>query len=161
MLYTSDGRDVEMSVASTKAFYSQVAGWPPVGPGLGRVRRRPASAPRASDPDALRELPSLMEKVLAAAAEIAAVAAVVAPPRRYWAVVGSGPDHVAAAEIRIKLSELCYKAIACDAIEDKKHIDLSAEPLILVCAPGVSGPNARDMAKEIDRSTVPTRRPRW
>ena len=25
VLYTSDGRDVEMSVASTKAFYSQVA----------------------------------------------------------------------------------------------------------------------------------------
>ena len=25
MLYTSDGRDVEMSVASTKAFYSQIA----------------------------------------------------------------------------------------------------------------------------------------
>ena len=25
MLYTSDGRDVEMSVASTKAFYAQIA----------------------------------------------------------------------------------------------------------------------------------------
>ena len=25
VLYTSDGRDVEMSVASTKAFYSQIA----------------------------------------------------------------------------------------------------------------------------------------
>ena len=57
---------------------------------------------------------------------------------------------MAAAEIRIKLSELCYKAIALDVIEDKKHIDLSAEPLIIVCAPSVSGPNARDIAKEIE-----------
>ena len=48
------------------------------------------------------------------------------------------------------MSELCYKAIALDSIEDKKHIDLSAEPLIIVCAPSVSGPNARDIAKEID-----------
>ncbi len=52
-----------------------------------------------------------------------------APFRRYWAVVGSGPNKVAAEEVRIKLSELCYKSIACDVTEDKKHIDLSSEPL--------------------------------
>ncbi len=91
-----------------------------------------------------------MEKVLANRPEIARVASVVAPPRRSWAVVGSGPDHIAAAEVRIKLSELCYKAIALDSIEDKKHIDLSAEPMVIVCAPSVVGPNARDIAKEID-----------
>ena len=34
--------------------------------------------------------------------------------------------RAAADEIRIKLSELCYKSIATDYIEDKKHIDLSA-----------------------------------
>ena len=60
------------------------------------------------------------------------------PSRRYWAVVGNGPNTVAAEEIRIKLSELCYKSIACDVTEDKKHIDLSSEPLILVCAAGWS-----------------------
>ncbi|MCB0977963.1 MAG: glucosamine-6-phosphate synthase, partial [Acidimicrobiales bacterium] len=54
-----------------------------------------------------------------------------------------------AEEIRIKLSELCYKAIASDSIEDKKHIDLSSEPLILVCAAGLSGSNADDVAKEV------------
>jgi glucosamine--fructose-6-phosphate aminotransferase (isomerizing) len=64
-------------------------------------------------------------------------------------VVGSGPDRVAAAEVRIKLSELCYKAIALDTVEDKKHIDLSAEPMIFVCAPSISGPNATDIAKEV------------
>jgi glucosamine--fructose-6-phosphate aminotransferase (isomerizing) len=148
-LYTSDGRDVEMSVASTKAFYSQVAaGWI-LALGL-------AVATGVADPDetdrllrALRTIPAAMETVLAGRDEIARIAASVAPRRRYWAVVGSGPDLVAAAEVRIKLSELCYRSIACDATEDKKHIDLSCEPLILVCAAALSGPNADDVAKEI------------
>ena len=54
-----------------------------------------------------------------------------------------------AEEVRIKLSELCYKSIAADATEDKKHIDLSSEPLILVCAAGLRGSTADDVAKEI------------
>jgi glucosamine--fructose-6-phosphate aminotransferase (isomerizing) len=148
-LYTSDGRDVEMSVASTKAFYSQVAaGWI-LALGL-------AAASGLDDPDetdrllrALRQVPEAMESVLADRDHIARVAASVAPSRRYWAVVGSGPDGVAAAEVRIKLSELCYRSIACDATEDKKHIDLSCEPMILVCAAGLWGPNADDVAKEV------------
>ena len=150
VLYTSDGRDVEMSVASTKAFYSQVAAGHLLALGLADAAGVATPARTGEILGALRELPSLMEKVLAQRSEIARVASVAAPPRRSWAVVGSGPDHVAAAEIRIKLSELCYKAIALDVIEDKKHIDLSAEPLIIVCAPSVSGPNARDIAKEIE-----------
>ena len=150
VLYTSDGRDVEMSVASTKAFYSQVTAGHLLA--LGLASAAGGSSPARADEvlGALRDLPSLMEKVLANRPEIARVASGVAPPRRSWAVVGSGPDHIAAAEVRIKLSELCYKAIALDSIEDKKHIDLSAEPMVLVCAPSVSGPNARDIAKEID-----------
>ena len=52
-------------------------------------------------------------------------------------------------EVRIKLSELCYKSIACDVTEDKKHIDLSSEPLILVCAAGLVGGTADDVAKEV------------
>ena len=87
--------------------------------------------------------------MLARREEIGRIAASVAPSRRYWAVVGSGPDRVAAAEVRIKLSELCYRSISSDATEDKKHIDLSCEPLILVCAAGLRGPNADDVAKEI------------
>jgi glucosamine--fructose-6-phosphate aminotransferase (isomerizing) len=72
-----------------------------------------------------------------------------APAKRYWAVVGNGVNRIAAAEVRIKLSELCYKSIACDRTEDKKHIDLSAEPLILVCAAGLVGSTADDVAKEV------------
>jgi glutamine---fructose-6-phosphate transaminase (isomerizing) len=150
VLYTSDGRDVEMSVASTKAFYSQVAAGHLLALGLASAAGEAGAARADEILGALRELPSLMEKVLANRAEIARVASAVAPPRRSWAVVGSGPDRIAAAEVRIKLSELCYKAIAIDSIEDKKHIDLSAEPLVIVCAPSVVGPNARDIAKEID-----------
>ncbi|HET9060546.1 MAG TPA: SIS domain-containing protein [Acidimicrobiales bacterium] len=153
VLYTSDGRDVEMSVASTKAFYSQVtAGFVLAGalafaaPVSGEADRRWSCEVLA----ALRELPAAMDVVLAKRSEIAAAAATLAPARRSWAVVGSGPDQVAAAEIRIKLSELCYKAIALDGIEDKKHIDLSAEPLIIVCASAPTGANARDVAKEIE-----------
>jgi glucosamine--fructose-6-phosphate aminotransferase (isomerizing) len=144
VLHTSDGRDVEMSVASTKAFYAQVAaGWLLAGAlatdadGLDRMLR------------ALRDLPPAMEQLLTRREEIGRIAATVAPPRRYWAVVGSGPDKIAAAEVRIKLSELCYRSISSDATEDKKHIDLSCEPLILVCAAGLQGPNADDVAKEI------------
>ena len=63
--------------------------------------------------------------------------------------MGNGVNQVAALELRIKLSELCYKAIACDVTEDKKHIDLSSEPMIVVCAAGLHGSNADDVAKEV------------
>jgi len=81
---------------------------------------------------------------------IAEAARAHAPLRRYWAMVGNGRNRIAAEEIRIKLSELCYKSIACDATEDKKHIDLSSEPLVLVCAAGLEGGNASDVAKEVE-----------
>jgi glucosamine--fructose-6-phosphate aminotransferase (isomerizing) len=150
VLYTSDGRDIEMSVASTKAFYSQVAAGHLLACGLAAAAGRAASTWADEILGAWRELPPLMEAVLAQRGHIGRIASALAPGRRSWAVVGSGPDRVAAAEVRIKLSELCYKAIALDAVEDKKHIDLSAEPLVLVCAPSARGPNARDIAKEIE-----------
>ena len=149
VLYTSDGRDVEMSVASTKAFYAQVAAGTllafAVAEAMGQV-----------DPElqhellgALRELPAAMTTVLGQRDRIRQLAQRHAPSRRYWAVVGNGRNQIAAEEIRIKLSELCYKSIACDATEDKKHIDLSSEPLTLVCAAGISGGPAQDVAKEV------------
>jgi glucosamine--fructose-6-phosphate aminotransferase (isomerizing) len=153
VLYTSDGRDVEMSVASTKAFYAQVAAGvllscaladaAGAGAGAGAARQRHRLLA------ALRGLPEAMRAVLARRPQIAEAARRFAPPRRYWAVVGNGPNRVAAEEVRIKLSELCYKSIACDVTEDKKHIDLSSEPLILVCAAGLIGSTADDVAKEV------------
>jgi glucosamine--fructose-6-phosphate aminotransferase (isomerizing) len=149
VLYTSDGRDVEMSVASTKAFYAQVAAGALLSCAI-------AEAAGAGDPRrrsdllaSLRELPDAMREVLTRRDVVADAARRLAPPKRYWAVVGNGPNKVAAEEVRIKLSELCYKSMACDSTEDKKHIDLSSEPLILVCAAGLVGSIADDVAKEV------------
>jgi len=149
VMYTSDGRDVEMSVASTKAFYAQVAAGVLLScaiteaTGVGTDQRRHALL------ESLRALPQAMRHVLARRPAIAEAAHRFAPPKRYWAIVGSGPNVVAAQEVRIKLSELCYKSIACDVTEDKKHIDLSSEPLILICAAGLMGGTADDVAKEV------------
>ncbi|MGH2943123.1 MAG: SIS domain-containing protein, partial [Solirubrobacteraceae bacterium] len=149
VLYTSDGRDVEMSVASTKAFYAQVAAGSLLA--LALADHLGCGDDRRADRilRALRALPAAMEDILGQRGRIAEAAAGLAPYRRHWAVVGNGANRVAAEEIRIKLSELCYHSIACDGTEDKKHIDLSSEPLVLVCAAGLSGPNADDVAKEV------------
>lgn len=147
--YTSDGRDVEMSVASTKAFYAQVAAGAVLSCAIARATGLADSDRMHRILDSLVHMPASMEEVIAKRAEIGVVARRFAPSRRYWAVVGSGPNTVAANEVRIKLSELCYKSISCDVTEDKKHIDLSCEPMILVCAAGLSDGTATDVAKEV------------
>ena len=155
VLYTSDGRDVEMSVASTKAFYAQVAAGVLLAvaladavsgdqPAVGRHHER-----RQQLLASLRDLPTAMTEVLGLHGRIADIVRRHALGRTYWAVVGNGLNRVAAEEVRIKLSELCYKSIACDTTEDKKHIDLSSEPLILVCAAGLFDSTADDVAKEV------------
>ena len=149
VMYTSDGRDVEMSVASTKAFYAQVAAGVLLACAISEVAGLGTSRRRHELLTSLRELPECMSTVLARRGEIADAARRFAPYKRYWAIVGNGPNVVAAEEVRIKLSELCYKSIACDITEDKKHIDLSSEPLILVCAAGLVGGTADDVAKEV------------
>jgi glucosamine--fructose-6-phosphate aminotransferase (isomerizing) len=148
VLYTSDGRDVEMSVASTKAFYAQIAAGVLLALAIAEESGAGDPAREHALLSAMRDLPAAMEEVVARRESVAA-AARFAPPRRYWAVVGNGANRIAAAEIRIKLSELCYKSIACDATEDKKHIDLSSEPLIFVCAAGLDGATADDVSKEV------------
>jgi len=152
VLYTSDGRDVEMSVASTKAFYAQLAAGVLLALGLATELGADSAADRAHRSDlltALRELPAAMREVFERRPAIALAAQRHALSRRSWAIVGNGVNQTAAHELRIKLSELCYKAIACDVTEDKKHIDLSSEPMILVCAAGLHGSNADDVAKEV------------
>jgi glutamine---fructose-6-phosphate transaminase (isomerizing) len=150
VLFTSDGRDIEMSVASTKAFYAQVAAGFVLSVAIveaagigsdGRARQELLAG--------LRDLPAAMEATLEQRPAIGRAAQRFAPSRRSWAIAGNGRNLIAARELRIKLSELCYKSIACDATEDKKHIDLSSEPLILVCAAGLSGSTADDVAKEV------------
>ena len=149
VLYTSDGRDVEMSVASTKAFYAQVAAGVLLATALADHLGVRDDGRRVRLLTALRPLPEAMAQVAGQRDAMADAARRLATSRRHWALVGNGPNSVAAQEVRIKLSELCYKSIACDVTEDKKHIDLSSEPLILVCAAGLSGSNVDDVAKEI------------
>ena len=148
VVYTSDGRDVEMSVASTKAFYAQVAAGALLACDIAASAGVGSASRRSQLLTSLQELPSAMANVLSRRSVIAEIATRSAPSKRYWAVVGNGPNLVAANEVRIKLSELCYKSIAADVTEDKKHIDLSSEPLIFICAAGLSGSNADDVAKE-------------
>ena len=155
VLYTSDGRDVEMSVASTKAFYAQVAAGVLLAVALADaadIDQPPNSRQHERRQQllaSLRDLPEAMADVLGLHDRIADIVRRHALGRTYWAVVGNGLNRVAAEEVRIKLSELCYKSIACDTTEDKKHIDLSSEPLILVCAAGLFDSTADDVAKEV------------
>jgi glucosamine--fructose-6-phosphate aminotransferase (isomerizing) len=152
VLYTSDGRDVEMSVASTKAFYAQLAAGVLLALGIATELGADDDGDRARRSEllaALRELPAAMQTVLQRRGDIAQIAQRRALSRRSWSIVGNGVNQTAAHELRIKLSELCYKSISCDVTEDKKHIDLSAEPMILVCAAGLRGSNADDVAKEV------------
>jgi len=149
VLFTSDGRDVEMSVASTKAFYAQVAAGVLLACAISEAAGVGSDQRRHDLLAALRTVPDAMRAVIARRGVIAEIARRYAPSKRYWAVVGNGPNAIAANEVRIKLSELCYKSISCDVTEDKKHIDLSCEPLILVCASGLVGSTADDVAKEI------------
>ncbi len=150
VLYTSDGRDVEMSVASTKAFYSQIAAGLLLAITIAdELLGEVGAEDRRSLLQAVTLMPEAMEAVIDRRELIGEAARRFAPGRRYWALVGNGVNRIAAQEVRIKLSELCYKSIAADSTEDKKHIDLSSEPLILVCAAGLSGSNADDVAKEI------------
>ena len=148
VFYTGDGRDIEMSVASTKAFYSQIVAGRLLALCIAQILGLP-------DAEIVRELkvleaaPVLMRRVLGKAPQIDASARKSAKGRKYWAVVGSGPNKAAADEIRIKLSELCYKTISSDVVEDKKHIDLSAEPLIIVCAAGAPESVLCDIVKDV------------
>ena len=154
VIYTSDGRDIEMSVASTKAFYSQVAASCLLGISIktqidGEIEDPYELAELQTLLNDLNELPQRMESVLEQQKHIRSIAFELAPSRRYWALVGNGLNMVAAREIRIKLSELCYKSIAADFTEDKKHIDLSAEPMILICATGLNASMQSDVTKEV------------
>jgi glucosamine--fructose-6-phosphate aminotransferase (isomerizing) len=148
VMYTSSGRDIEMSVASTKAFYSQIVAGAVLGLYIARVKKRRDDAFVDQETRRLLALPAHMRKVLAMRETIKRSALTLAVTKTYWAAVGSGPNKAAADEIRIKLSELCYKTISSDFVEDKKHIDLSSEPLIIVCAAGSRNTVIGDIIKD-------------
>ena len=85
VLYTSDGRDVEMSVASTKAFYSQIAAGCLLAPRLAEeVSPGVIAAPATQELLAgLRDVPVAMREVVDRRPAIAAAAHRHAPYRRF------------------------------------------------------------------------------
>jgi glucosamine--fructose-6-phosphate aminotransferase (isomerizing) len=111
VLYTSDGRDLEMSVASTKAFYAQVAAGVLLSCAISAAAGVGSSQARHRVLHSLKSIPDAMREVIAERPLIAEAAHRFAPAKRYWAVVGNGPNAVSANEVRIKLSELCYKSV--------------------------------------------------
>lgn len=149
VVYTSDGRDVEMSVASTKAFYSQLTAGALLSLAIAEAVGAADAATVARALDELTDLPRLMARVFDVEDAIHRAAAALAPTRSHWAVVASGPNQVAAEEVRIKLSELCYKSISVDTVENKKHIDLSCEPLMLVFCAGNPEAVLNDVVKDV------------
>ena len=148
VFYTSDGRDIEMSVASTKAFYGQIVAGQVLALFFAQLLGKHTDKDIAAALKQLQSAPRLMNRLFERRDEIAA-SVKTAAGKRFWAIVGSGPNKAAADEIRIKLSELCYKTISSDIVENKKHIDLSAEPLILVCASGNPQTVAEDVVKDV------------
>jgi glucosamine--fructose-6-phosphate aminotransferase (isomerizing) len=148
VLYTSSGRDIEMSVASTKAFYSQIVAGALLSLFIAGLKGRRDEVFITQELRQLLALPEKMRRVIAMQDTIAASAKRLAVTKTYWAAVGSGPNKASADEIRIKLSELCYKTISSDFVEDKKHIDLSSEPLIIVCAAGCRSTVIGDIVKD-------------
>jgi glucosamine--fructose-6-phosphate aminotransferase (isomerizing) len=148
VLYTSSGRDIEMSVASTKAFYSQIIAGALLGLFIADLKKCRGDDFISMEVHQLLEIPTHMKKILTMQDKIAQSAKRLAPAKTYWAAVGSGPNKASADEIRIKLSELCYKTISSDFVEDKKHIDLSSEPLIIICAAGTRSTVLGDIIKD-------------
>jgi glucosamine--fructose-6-phosphate aminotransferase (isomerizing) len=148
VMYTSTGRDIEMSVASTKAFYSQIVAGALLGLHIARLTGRRSAEFVTREITQLLELPGHMRKILGLKEQIQESAQRLAARKSHWAAVGSGPNKASADEIRIKLSELCYKTISSDYVEDKKHIDLSSEPLIIVCAAGAKSTVIGDIIKD-------------
>ena len=148
VFYTSDGRDIEMSVASTKAFYAQIIAGQLLALYFAQLLKSRSDEAIADAIRYLESAPELMNRIFENRDTIAASVAK-AVNKRYWAIVGSGPNKAAADEIRIKLSELCYRTISSDIVENKKHIDLSAEPLIVVCASGNPQAVTEDVVKDV------------
>jgi glutamine---fructose-6-phosphate transaminase (isomerizing) len=148
VLYTSSGRDIEMSVASTKAFYSQITAGAIFGLYIATICKAQSDQFITEEINELSTLPAKMKQILAMKDEIKESAFNIAVTKDSWAVVGSGSNKTSADEIRIKLSELCYKTISSDFTEDKKHIDLSAEPLIIICAAGTRENVLADIIKD-------------
>ena len=163
VLYTSDGRDVEMSVASTKAFYAQIAAGFLLAPGDRRrasasTRRRPRGEVLAGAARAARQP---WTRTLACRPAIAEAAAALAPP-----AAATGPSSATASN-RIAAARDADQALRALLQVDRlrRHRGQEAHrPLVRAADPGVRR-RARPARPPTtwprrSRSTGPTRRRR-
>jgi glucosamine--fructose-6-phosphate aminotransferase (isomerizing) len=118
----------EIGVASTKAYLAQLTALTLLGLALAQIGSGAVNAPFA---EALRALPSLIEKCLAREAEIAALAASLAQHHSFF-YLGRGYDYAAALEAALKLKEISYLHAEAYPAGEMKH-----GPLALV-EPGVA-----------------------
>ena len=105
VIYTSDGRDVEMAVASTKAFYSQVVACFLLAQHCGLTAGALIPAQVCAALAEVERLPAVMRECFRQEEEIRELARSTAIRRRHWSVLGSGTSRIASQEIRIKMSE--------------------------------------------------------
>jgi glucosamine--fructose-6-phosphate aminotransferase (isomerizing) len=90
VFYTSDGRDIEMSVASTKAFYSQVVAGHVLALCLAQLLKNVSDDFIADELHNLEQAPNMMHRVIEKKRQIKQSVEQLAKKSRYWAVVGSG-----------------------------------------------------------------------
>ena len=93
VVYTSSGRDIEMSVASTKAFYSQIVACALVGLKIAQLRKRRSAAFITDEIKALTALPDQMHQVLAIKETIQGIAETYAPKKNLLGVCGERPQQ--------------------------------------------------------------------
>ena len=130
ILYTGDGRDVEIAVASTKAFYAQVVAGTLYGLAFAQILGHDPKEIHAILVELL-QLPDILGKLFQQRDKIAQSALNLAPKHIYWDTLSTGIGHPVAKEVKIKLSELCYMSIPEFYAANKKHVNLSAEAMIL------------------------------
>lgn len=130
VLYTGDGRDVEIAVASTKAFYAQVVAGTLYALEIAKILGRSEEQLHNIAAELL-EIPDKLETLFARREQLEKSANELAPKHVYWDTLSTGIGNPIAREIKIKLSELCYMSIPSFTAANKKHINLSAEALIL------------------------------
>ncbi len=136
-------------MASTKAFYSQVAASFMLAQHAGLETGALVANQAAAALIELERLPAVMRSAFDLEPRVAECARAVGLARRHWSVLGSGSSLATGQEIRIKFSELCYKSVSVDVLENKKHIDLSAEPLILAALHDLRSDLVSDAVKEV------------
>lgn len=147
--YTSDGRDPEVAVASTKAYYAQVAAGKILSLAFAQALGTKDPAEIALEIEELLNLPSKMQRVLTELDPWIEEVAQVATTRKEYGIAASGFNRSGAREARIKIAELTHKAVSEDHLEDIKHIYLSARPLLLLLLAGIPAELIADSAQEV------------